>query len=109
MFTEHSRRDTPPSGHPDRRTVRRRIAGAKIVTPEQAAVSSGELAMMQISIRMAAMAETPLHIVQFEDGVAAMVTGDPRDRTAWRKALAAVYSSALAGTVGPVAFESEVT
>lgn len=78
------------------------IASARIVALEEAAPDRGELAWMKILIGLARMAGTPLHIVKFDDGVAAMVVGDPNDTAAWQELLTKTHAAAIAGHVGPV-------
>ncbi len=78
------------------------VASARIVAPEEAALNGSELVLMKISLRLARMAGVPLRVVQFPDGVAAMVVGDPNDTEAWLAMLAKVHAAAIAGQVGPV-------
>lgn len=78
------------------------IASARIVAPEEAAITSEELALMRIFLGVARLAGTPLHIVQFADGVAAMVAADPNDTGAWQALLTKTHAAAIAGYIGPV-------
>jgi len=82
--------------------IARAVANAKIVTPDQVAHNAAELAMITISLRIARAAGAPLHLVRFEDGIAALVNADPSDKAAWCWALASTYRAAMAGATGKI-------
>ena len=78
------------------------VTSARIVTPEEAATSSSELAMMKIALRVAQARGAPLHIVQFADGIATMVLGDPNDTDTWYSILEQIHQAAVAGHSGSI-------
>lgn len=78
------------------------VASARIVSPEDASSDPGDQALIRISLALARMAGTPLHVVKFSDGVTAMVVGDPDDTEAWQRILSNVHKNAVVGSIGPI-------
>lgn len=78
------------------------VATARIVTPEEAAISREEMLLMRISLEAARLAGVPAHIVQFPGGAAAIVFADPDDKEAWKGLVTKTHAAALAGRLGPI-------
>jgi hypothetical protein len=83
------------------------IASARIIAPEDPVLDRSELALMKILLVVSRMAGVPVHAVRFDDGVLALVHGDPNDTEAWWKALAQIHEAAVEGHVGPLQIDEE--
>ncbi len=78
------------------------ITSARIVTPEEAALDSAELATMKIMLAVARRAGKPLNFVQFSDGVAIAVQVNPDEGELWYQTLAQAHQAAIRGSIGPI-------
>lgn len=78
------------------------VDSVRIVTPQEAARDSQELAMLKIMQGVARMSGAALHFVRFPNGVTAWIVGDPNDKVAWRELIAETYRAAIAGHIGPI-------
>ncbi len=75
---------------------------AKIVSPLEAASCPPELMVMEFLIADAKLAGVKLYPVTWDDGVVALVAGDPADIPAWQRALIKTHELGVAGVLGPV-------
>ena len=83
------------------------VGSARIVTPEEAAVSREEMLLMRISLHVARLAGVPAHVVQFPGGAAALVFADPSDKEAWKRLITETHAAVMSGRLGPVSAEGE--
>ena len=73
----------------------------KVVSPTEATDLPGERKLMEIIIWDAELEGVKLSPVMWDDGVLALVPGDPTNTPAWRKALIKTHRLAVAGVLGP--------
>ena len=73
-----------------------------VVSPTEATDLPGERKLMEIIICDAEVAGVKLSPVRWDDGVVALVPGDPADLPAWRQAVIKMHRAAVAGAIGPV-------
>jgi hypothetical protein len=73
----------------------------KVVSPTEATDLPGERKLMEFIIWDAEVDGVKLSPVKWDDGVVALVPGDPTDTTAWRTALIKTHRHAVSGVLGP--------
>ena len=78
------------------------ITLAKIVAPDDPALGTSGLRTMKILLAITRASGAPRHIIQYANGISAMVVGDPDDTESRREILAQVHQVVLTGLKGPI-------
>src|SRR5665811_996661 len=73
------------------------IAGARIVSPQEAPLTTSEQIAIELLVGLCHQVITQLHFVIWPSGVGILVDGDPNDKAAWESQLVKCYHDTLKG------------